>query len=665
MTLQCKSKSIKWMEKVRVERVRPWITEHGINQTIRTEMRNQYYAEKINDFDGDTRQQWFTIREFLTNKLFVYRSSIDAIYDTAGHIVVNKKKIANILNRYFLNIGRNLHDQIPRHIDIWLLPEMELNLKSIQLISTTTEEVLEKIEQLRNCNNVHDIIPTDSLKYHKFKYAPVLAEFFNASFRKGLYPRKLKVDRIVPIFKSLDPLEPNNYRPISVPQNLSKLMESIICDRITDFCLDHEIINANQFGYLKNSSDMSAVVSIVDHLQVDLAKNPHSIGACLFIDLKKASNTIPHDRLMEKLHRIGIRGPLCRLIHDYLHERRQFIDIDNVVSDQVVNRNKFSIPQGSTLGPLFVILYINDIFKLKLFGKLILYADDTALVYVERDAETLKTRMEYDLALLNRWFAANLLTLNTEKTKAMLFNAHDPAEQWQINLMINNQRIEFVKCHKYLGMYLQNDLQWDVHIEKIIREIDAAAQATKRIGSHIADDTMLLAMYFKLVRAPMSRMPAVYGTFATKIQLQNLQTAQNNAIKIIFAVSDDDDVNEIYVKHELLDVQQMIEFDLALMVYKWEKGLMKLNRTVENLNGPNVLSVATKYFQQLDPSFKLEGELNFFKKEFRSKCANLKKYQIYSSYESLDERKIMAEDDTISQSDMSVYDTAYDSPCSD
>lgn len=611
--IDCKRKSIETWQRPRQNCERPWIDQHSLSKSQRLKMRGQAYAEKINGTHED--RLWDTITEILKNKSSS-KDSIDAIQSRTRNIVTNKHEIANIFNDYFINIGIRLSKRIPVMNDCQI-PWPDFNEYSIELIETNPNEVLNKIQAMKKSNNIHDSIPSNILIHLSDILAPMLAQFFNNCFRTGRFPSSLKTDRIVPAFKSKDPLLPKNYRPISIPHNISKIIESIICDRITAFCNDHNIVAKNQYGFQKNSSAMSAVVSVVDYLQVNLHKNRGWIGAGPFIDLKKASNTIHHDRLMSKLWLIGIRGALYHLIKNYLHERRQFVDLDNVSSDVKVNHNAFSIPQGSALGPLFFLLYINDIFKLKLHGEIVLFADDTAIVYVEPNREILQQKMRRDLKILNQWFGVNSLSLNTDKTKGMLFKADGNVEP--PNLKIRNRSIEFVSSHKYLGIYLKNDLQWDVHINKIVREIYAACGASKRIGQQVKRH-IFKSMYEQLIYNRLSKMAAVYGTFATEQQLRKLQAAQNEAVKIFYANAECENcknLSQIYACHGLMTVRQMINYDMGVLIYKWQNRFLKLNRPFYGISSPNILSVGAKYFFNLDPELRNTQTANEFKANLR------------------------------------------------
>lgn len=610
----CRLKSIRTKEKHLVRNKR-WINSKSLKNSDRLKMRREENAQEINEVSGDSKLLYDKVTQILTNKTS-NKHSIDAMQNINGQIVTDKGVIANMFNVYFLNIGRKMHSKIPSMTNC-LVPGVDFNRNFIDTFTTNSKEVLYKIRMMKKNNSILDSIPSNILKYHSRKLSPLIADLFNNIFHTGQFPESLKTDRISPVFKSQDPLLPKNYRPISVPPNLSKVMESIICDQITDFCLENNIINQNQYGFQKNSSALSAVVAVIDYLQVGLNTIPNSIGACLFIDLKKASNTIPHDRLMGKLFKIGIRDSSYDLIKDYLHGRRQFVNIDNVQSVIIVNSNAYSIPQGSALGPLFFLLYINDIFKLQLHGKIILYADDTAIAYVETDEITLKRHMQSDLKKLNQWFNKNALTLNTTKTKLMVFNAENI--DLDLHLKIRDKAIETVDTHKYLGIELQNNLKWNIHIDKIIREVSTIADRFIKIGNQIGNNVSY-AMYNKYVYNRLSKMASIYGSFATKSQIKRLQTAQDLAVQRLFPAENCNNVNDIYTKYKLLQVQQIINYDLALLIYKLENDLLKLNCSIDDKNGQNILSIGKKYFDSLHPSIRKQRRVEQFKKNFRKSC---------------------------------------------
>lgn len=161
--------------------------------------------------------------------------------------------------------------------------------------------------------------------------------------------------------------------------------------------MEYNIIHKNQYGFQKQANTECAVITIVDYLQTKLDLKDNKVGACIFIDLKKAFDTIPHTLLINKLELMGIRGKFLELCASYLKNRKQFVDLNNISGDTETNFNPFGIPQGSNLGPLFFLLFANEIFNLPTHGKLVLFTDDATLVYVGKDSTDIENKMNHDL----------------------------------------------------------------------------------------------------------------------------------------------------------------------------------------------------------------------------------------------------------------------------
>lgn len=229
----------------------------------------------------------------------------------------------------------------------------------------------------------------------------------------------MKVARVVPVYKSGSKTDANNYRPISVLSVLSKIFEQLLADRVSSFLNDQKVIYDHQFGFRSGSSTWTAASELMDDIY--RAIDTRNIAAILFLDLKKAFDTIDHGVLLKKLEYYGIRGVANTLFRSYLAGRTQYVSVNGVASSE--RAITVGVPQGSNLRPLLFLLYINDLARLQLHGKPRLFADDTSVTYIATESTRLLRLMEEDIQKLQSFFNENLLSLNLGKTNYMIFHS--------------------------------------------------------------------------------------------------------------------------------------------------------------------------------------------------------------------------------------------------
>lgn len=234
------------------------------------------------------------------------------------------------------------------------------------------------------------------------------------------------------------------------------------------------------------------------------------------------------------MHFYGFRGKIYDLIHSYLSNRSQFTNINNIKS--LLHKIEYGTPQGSTLGPLLFLIFINDIFKLKLNGKIVMFADDAAISYSSTKLDELKRLMNEDIITLSHWFESNKLTLNLKKSKFMVIHPKQKLKKYSFDLNINGTPIEQVESFDYLGLTIQDNLCWSLQISKIITKISRIAGVMSRLGNNV-NKQFLISIYFAHIHSHISYMAPIWGHSATEYQISSLQVAHNNAIRAIFRQS--------------------------------------------------------------------------------------------------------------------------------
>ena len=335
---------------------------------------------------------------------------------------------------------------------------------SVPLLSSITCSQ-ECIQQLLSTMKTKTASGPDNISSHMLKntarsISPFLHELFSLSLSTGKLPSEWKISNVTPIPKSGDASQCCNYRPISLLSIVSKTFERIIHNQLLNFLLKHSRISRFQFGFRPNSSTQEALLHLSNewHQQLDSGNQV----AAIFFDLSKAFDTVPHDLLLESLQRVGVSGSLLTWFEDYLSGRLQRVVLDGHTSAALPVTS--GVPQGSILGPLLFIIFMNSIFDTVLSGgsRIILYADDMVLYKPIKNNQDLLD-FQNDIDAICSWTSTNSLHLNATKTKSILITRkkHRPI----LNFVIGSYPIPSVTSLKFLGVVITDNLSWSSHIE--------------------------------------------------------------------------------------------------------------------------------------------------------------------------------------------------------
>ena len=306
-------------------------------------------------------------------------------------------------------------------------------------------------------------IPTDVLKLIKNNICHPLKEIINLSFSTGIYPTQLKLAKVIPTFK--DPLLVSNYRPISLLSNVNKIFERIVHKRIYSFLNKYNCIY-EQFGFRAQHSTNHALLSFTEKIREAMDNKGGKFACGVFIDLQKAFGTIDHSILLKKFKHYGIRGLANQWFKSYLPSRTQFASVNGYVS--ATRDMKYGVPQGSVLGPLIFLMYIDDLHNAIKFSTVHHFADNTNLLVSNSCINGCKCK----------WLKANKISLNASKNKILIFRhqnkpimyrkkPEDKLSMWNINIKIDGKKIEPSSHVKYLGILIDSFLNWNFHIDEL------------------------------------------------------------------------------------------------------------------------------------------------------------------------------------------------------
>ena len=326
--------------------------------------------------------------------------------------IFDKKEIAETFNSYFVNIGPNLAASIPESKTSFQ-NYIHYNGPCLSTNNLTDLELENAFVSLKTNKSLgYDDISADVVKRVSDEIFVILKHIFNICLAKGVFPDKLKIARVTPIFKKGSNSLVTNYRPISVLPCFSKLLEHVMYNCLYKFLLENNILYQKQFGFENAHSTEHAIIQLVNQITEAFSQGKYTLG--IFLDLSKEFDTVNHNILLEKLKAYGIQSENLKWFRRYLSNRKQFILYDNFKTE--VKIVKCGVPQGSILGPLLFHILVNGLSNLTKVLDPVLFADYTNLFCSDSNIRTLSETANQELSQINDWFLTNKLSLNVEKT---------------------------------------------------------------------------------------------------------------------------------------------------------------------------------------------------------------------------------------------------------
>ena len=323
-------------------------------------------------------------------------------------------------------------------------------------------------------------------------------------------------------------MEPSNYRPISLLSNLEKILEKLMYSRLVSFLDRFEIIYSKQFGFRKKHSTSDIVNIIVERIRKALDDGQYACG--VFVDLQKAFDTVDHEILLQKLKHYGIRNTALSWFKTYLSGRFQFVSVSDVKS--CLKAIKHGVPQGSVLGPLLFLIFINDLHHAVRFSETFQFADDTNLLHFGKSSESLNNEVNQDLGLLYDWLIANKIALNTDKTKFILFKSKRKPQIINFELSLpGGEKIQPSTHIKYLGVILDENLSWQSHIQSLSQKLRRANGALSKLR-HYVPNSVLINIYHALFSSHMRYNCQAFG-LANNYLSNRIFILQKAAVRIM------------------------------------------------------------------------------------------------------------------------------------
>ena len=465
------------------------------------------------DGQFNKKRLWAYIKSLRREKV-----SINTLQDQNGKIVTSGTKKANVLSSQFKKVFTRENTSN--------IPQMQQKFPEMEAIGIAVHGV-EKLLSNLNINKAMgpDKLHTWILKEYATILAPIITILFQQSLNFGVLPADWLKGNVIGLFKNKGKrTSAANYRPISLTCILCKLLEHIIFSHIMNHYDKYSILNKNQHGFQKGHSCETQLNNPID--EISLALDQNEIIDCIILDFTKAFDTVAHQRLLQKLKCYGINKNVMEWIKNWLTKRTQIVVVDGYNSNEEDVTS--GVPQGTVLGPLMFLTYINDISE-NIDSKVKLFADDCLMYKVIKSPNDVITLQE-DLNKINRWCKYWQMSFNLDKCKILQINTHK-IQNNNYEYYIGDHKIESVKEHPYLGVEFNTNLSWGSHMDKITSKATRTLNMIRR-NFHRCSEKIKKQVYTALVRPTLEYASSCWDPYEN-IYIDKIEMVQNRAARFI------------------------------------------------------------------------------------------------------------------------------------
>lgn len=441
----------------------------------------------------------------------------------------------------------------------------------------------------------------------------------------GRFPDELKTTVIKPLFKKGDTDNMSCYRPIALVSVFSKIFEKVLYNGINEYFEKNAIFTEKQKGFRKNKTIDMAIYDLLEIVTSRVDKRLPTLA--LFMDMTKAFDHVDHKILLRKLYSYGIRGNIYNLIESYLQNRRQYTVINRICSKTKIDMKYESdiriltcgVPQGSVLGPLLFLIYINDLPTATLYP-MTMFADDSTIIFNSDNVNTLECDINNNIKSVINWLKCNNLQINLNKTLIMKFRQRTN-DKLNLNINFNNVPIKETKSTKFLGIHIENTLSWGIQIENVCNKLNQYSYVLKKLRNTVNKSTLLTA-YHGLVASCLRYGIMFWGNATGK---ETAFIAQKRCVRAICNLQKTDSCAPYFKDLKILTLPCMYIYESVLFV---RRNLLKYSRVsslrrADKLNlipsktalfQKSIFTMGPKLYNKLPKCIKAAETINLFKK---------------------------------------------------
>lgn len=536
---------------------------------------------------NSTKDIWKVVNRHRNKKVMETRTPIRL---KENNIMISKPQdIANTFSNNFNHSSENDRSSSTEALNYLKRSVNRIN-NEMKWDSITPNEIcviVNKMPLKRSCG--FDEIPITVIKDNIDILSEPLSYFYNECVREGIFPDQFKIAKILPIYKKDSKTDPKNYRPISLLPTLSKIFEKIIKSRLLTHLKLSSILNSRQYGYQGEIGTTDAIDTLLADVVEKLNEKERVAG--LFLDLSSAFDLVDHKILIEKLEYYGVRNEVLKLFKSYLSNRLQYVEIRNIEeSKERIYKSKLlritrGVPQGSILGPILFIIFVNDLIDYisnVVDGvKLVVYADDTNAIVSDKDKEQLNFKINAILAEFHRWFTSNNLKLNTSKTSAVLFKTTARNKE-TLNINLNGEIIDLQHTVKFLGVNIDNYLNWKVELDRIEKNISSACYALRSLRDELTVKQLKI-IYYALVESKLRYSIQFWGN-SYNYNMNKAFIIQKRAIRTILRIPQIESCKDHFITLEILTAPALY---IMVVLCLFKKQLLTTESDSERLAREN------------------------------------------------------------------------------
>lgn len=551
---------------------------NGLNKIIK-ETKNRYYETKVNTVKENKKKLWYTLNEITNRKkepLKIHNIEHDGITINA---LTDADKIADIFNSYFVGVGEGVANTIVCSSERDDLIVKQVSCQLVRFKKVTEDQVIKYINSLRGGSGPGaDGITVETLKTMANEIVKPLTFLINKSLQEGIFPEACKLAIISPIYKGNKKTDVQNYRPIALQSNISKIIEKCVKSELSTYLEDNNLLPDSQYGFRDKCGTEDALLNFSNHIRESIAKNK-KILVC-YLDLQKAFDSIQHVKLLEVLSKLGIQDTTLAWFRSYLADRVQKVKVNGVLGGSLP-LGEYSIIQGTVVSPTLFNCFVSSL-PLNSSSRVFSFADDTALCYEAETWDLVHSKANEDLRRIKRWFDSMSLKLNASKTCYTTFSINATGQPATSDVYIHSCPVDNATCNcpkilkkecvKYLGVLIDQHLKFKQHIMGITNKIRYISSIFIKLNN-IASINMKKMLYYALIQSIVEYGLVIWGG-SYMCETIKVEKSMNMILRIILNKDRMHSAEPLYKMLKILNFKELyllkvLKFSIKY-VHRWE-----------------------------------------------------------------------------------------------